>query len=268
MSPPAAAPPLHVVSLADRPDLESAMLTMESSWPAYVSPDPLLVDWAFDRYAEHQLVVLGEDEACVARAAAVPLAWDGDPETLPDTGWDEALRLCLSGTRAGRRLDTMCALEIAVAPGSLGRNMSGRVLQALLDHSRTAGFHDLVAPVRPSHKHLEPHVPMREYAARTRPDGLPADPWLRVHVRAGAEVLKVCPVSMTISGSLAQWRRWTGLPFDTSGPVEVPGAVSPVAVDVEHDHAVYVEPNVWVRHRLSERLTVSPADRHVEGESR
>jgi hypothetical protein len=24
----------------------------------------------------------------------------------------------------------------------------------------------------------------------------------------------------------------------------------PVVCDVEHDYAVYVEPNVWVRHRL------------------
>ena len=92
-------------------------------------------------------------------------------------------------------------------------------------------------------------MPIAEYAARTRPDGLPADPWLRVHVREGGQILKVCPVSMTIAGSLAQWRGWTGLPFDTSGPVAVPGALTPVEVSVEHDRAVYIEPNVWVRHR-------------------
>ena len=48
----------------------------------------------------------------------------------------------------------------------------------------------------------------------------------------------------------AQWREWTGLPFTTSGEVEVAGALSPVHVSVEQDHAVYVEPNVWVHHRL------------------
>jgi hypothetical protein len=263
-----AVPGLSVLSLAQRPDLEPAMLAMESAWPAYISPDPVLVHWAFDRHAAHQLVVLGDEGQVVARAASVPFAWDGDSGTLPDTGWDEALRRCLAGTYTGDPLDTLCALEIAVVPGLLGRNLSGRVLRALIDHARRAGFHDLVAPVRPSHKHLEPGVSMTDYAARTRPDGLPADPWLRVHVRAGAEVLRVCPVSMTISGSLAQWRAWTGLPFDTSGPVEVPGAVAPVAVDVEQDHAVYVEPNVWVRHRLAPRAGSSADRRTTEDELR
>ena len=46
------------------------------------------------------------------------------------------------------------------------------------------------------------------------------------------------------------WRGWTGLPFDTTGPVEVPQALAPVHCDVAQDQAVYVEPNVWVHHRI------------------
>jgi hypothetical protein len=61
---------------------------------------------------------------------------------------------------------------------------------------------------------------------------------------------RIAPRSMTIPGTLAEWRGWTGLPFDTTGPVYVPQALTPVHCDVAQDHAVYVEPNVWVRHRL------------------
>ena len=56
---------------------------------------------------------------------------------------------------------------------------------------------------------------------------------------------------MTITGSLAQWREWTGEPFDRSGPVVVDRALVPVIVDVECDLAVYVEPNVWVSHAVT-----------------
>ncbi|MEV6286250.1 hypothetical protein [Kribbella sp. NPDC051770] len=55
---------------------------------------------------------------------------------------------------------------------------------------------------------------------------------------------------MVIAGTLGEWRAWTGLPFDRTGPVLVPKALAPVMCDAEHDHAVYVEPNVWVRHDL------------------
>jgi hypothetical protein len=90
---------------------------------------------------------------------------------------------------------------------------------------------------------------MSTYAFRVREDGLPVDPWLRVHVRAGGRIEKVAPRSMVIPGTLEEWREWTGLPFDKTGPVLVPEALRPVHCDVEHGVAVYVEPNVWVRHR-------------------
>jgi hypothetical protein len=70
-----------------------------------------------------------------------------------------------------------------------------------------------------------------------------------VRQRLGGRILKVCPASLSIPGSLAQWRDWTGLRFDRSGELEVPGGLVPVQVSVEHDHAAYVEPNVWMHHR-------------------
>ena len=51
------------------------------------------------------------------------------------------------------------------------------------------------------------------------------------------------------SARTAQWREWTGLPFDRSEPVEVPHALVPVHCDVAQDQAVYAEPNVWIHHR-------------------
>jgi hypothetical protein len=67
-----------------------------------------------------------------------------------------------------------------------------------------------------------PELPMPGYLALLRDDGLPADPWLRVHVRAGRRILRTALASMVMVGSLAQWRDWTGLPFDQTGDVVVP----------------------------------------------
>jgi hypothetical protein len=53
---------------------------------------------------------------------------------------------------------------------------------------------------------------------------------------------------MVAPDTIADWRRWTGMEFAASGPAVVPGAMVPVHVSLEQDHAIYVEPNVWVRH--------------------
>jgi hypothetical protein len=124
------------------------------------------------------------------------------------------------------------------------------MLAAMLDNAAALGFPGLVAPVRPSGKHLHPDVSIRDYAAMCRDDGLPLDPWLRVHVRAGGKIVGIAPRAMTMAGSTADWREWTGLPFDTTGLVTVPEALIPVYCDVERDFAVYCEPAVWVHHRL------------------
>jgi hypothetical protein len=106
----------------------------------------------------------------------------------------------------------------------------------------------LLAPIRPTRKHLEPDTPIEEYVRRTRPDGTAYDPWLRSHLRLGGRLARICHAAMTIAGSLAEWRAWTGLPFDTSGTAQVEGALNPVHVSVPNDYAVYVEPNVWIVH--------------------
>jgi hypothetical protein len=108
----------------------------------------------------------------------------------------------------------------------------------------------MFAPVRPNQKHLHPLMPMRDYINSTRADGLPADSWLRTHLRAGAKIVKVAPYSMTIVGTIEDWSRWTGMSFERSGEVTIAGALAPVTVSLERDQAVYVEPNVWVRHKL------------------
>ncbi|MFJ8924459.1 N-acetyltransferase [Streptomyces sp. NPDC102415] len=245
---------LKITTLAERPELAGALGEMPDTWPAFVLED--LVGWAnFPRMAtefpEFVLVATDPGGAVVARGYSVPFAL-GAPGRgrLPEGGWDQVLLWAFSDLRHGRTPDTVSAIEITVTTGRLGQGISGRMVAAMRDNARRLGFRELVAPVRPSAKHAEPGVPMEEYARRVRDeDGLPYDPWLRVHVRAGGVIEGVAPVSMTVSGPLDRWREWTGLPFDTEGPVEVAGALVPVHCAPAHGYAVYVEPNVWVRHR-------------------
>jgi hypothetical protein len=183
---------------------------------------------------------------------AVPFALHTDRRKgqLPAAGWDRVLVWAFRDLANGAEPDTVSALEITVHADHLAAGLSRTMMTAMCKAAAAAGFTELVAPVRPTQKHKHPRISMSEYVAKTREDGLPVDPWLRTHVRAGGVVDSVAPTSMVITGSLDEWRSWTGLPFDQSGDVQVPGALLPVLSVPEHDYAVYVEPNVWVRHRL------------------
>ncbi|MFD8572234.1 N-acetyltransferase [Streptomyces sp. NPDC059639] len=249
-------PDLTITTLAERPGLRQAMWTMEDTWPVFVQHDA--VGWSFMGriavdFPEYVLVATDETGDVVAKGVSVPFAQhvEGRGGVLPDRGWDRVVQWAFSDLRRGVEADTVSAVEITIVPRMLGRGLSGRMLAAMRENARSRGFGEVVAPVRPSAKHREPAALMSEYAYRKRAaDGLPEDPWLRVHVRAGGVIDKVAPASMTVSGSLDEWRQWTGLPFDAAGPVEVPGALVPVHCAPERDNAVYVEPNVWVRHAL------------------
>lgn len=245
---------IDIVSLADRPELAPLLDEgFDGAWPEFMLWDPMASVYypvAHDLYPEFVFAAVDSAEPgrAVARAYAVPLHWT-DPE-LPDDGWDRVIQQATVDRLTGAVPNIVSALEICIRPDRRGTGLSARMLAALREAVARAGYHTLVAPVRPSGKHTRPDLPMIQYAAQVREDGLPVDPWLRVHVRAGGRIERVAARSMTISGTLAEWRRWTGLPFDTSGPVHVPGALVPVHCDVVHGHAVYVEPNVWVRHRI------------------
>jgi GNAT superfamily N-acetyltransferase len=240
---------LTISVLADRPDLVEAMWDMDNPWPEFMRHDPiggLFYGNVVDRFADYVLIAQDETGAVVAEAFSVPFVLDG--ADLPVNGWDGVIRSGLLASIHGEQPDAISAVEIVVRTDLQGHGLSSQMLVAMRDNAARRGFTELVAPVRPNGK-TDVHEPMSVYAFRTRDDGLPVDPWLRVHVRAGGVIDSVAPRSMVIPGTLEEWRERTGLPFDATGPVEVPKALAPVWCDAEHGTAVYVEPNVWVRHR-------------------
>lgn len=213
-----------------------------------------LFDAVRDRFPEYTVIAAdpAEPEVPVAVLYTAPFTWGGDPAVeLPLGGYDAVLLAAAEDHLVGRRGNVVSALLAMVRPELRGQGVSAVMLDAARRTVAALGHTSLVAPVRPTRKYLEPHVPMHVYATRTRPDGLPDDPWLRVHARAGGRFVHVAPSSMTVSAPLAQWRRWTGLPFDTAGDVEVTGGLVPVHCDPAHDVATYVEPNVWYHHALN-----------------
>jgi GNAT superfamily N-acetyltransferase len=244
---------LQVRTLSDRPDFEPALEPLVAAgWPRFARESPL--DRAYwgrllHEFPDYQVLLVDEDGRLLGAGHSVPFRWDGRPAGLPG-GWDEVFYQAMADADAARVPTAAAALGITMAAEARGRGLSRLLLSGLRDSAGEHGLGDLVAPVRPSQKAAYPLVPIDRYLRWTMRDGRPFDPWLRVHASLGGEVLGICAESMVIAGTVAEWEEWTGMRFPDSGPYVVPGALVPVEIDRDADQGRYVEPNVWVRHRV------------------
>lgn len=236
---------------AERPDLWERGIESADVWPEYnLHGDVLNRFWPHldEELAAFQFVLYDDQaDAVVAEGHTGPLWWDGDDATLPP-GIDAALEQVFARARAGEPVNTLCALAAETPRTGRARGMAEQLLGAMSELARRHGLTRVVAPVRPSTKHLYPHTPIERYVTWRREDGQLLDPWMRVHERLGARVSTPLPESLRITGTVAEWESWTKHAFPESGTYVFPEGLAPLEVDREADRGAYWEPNVWMIH--------------------
>ena len=234
-------------TVADRPDLaEPGWEATSDVFPEYNNHgDVLNAYWGglTEKFPEFQFPLVDDNEETLARARCLPVRWDGSLEDLP-TGIDGAIE---RGIDEGGG-NVLCAMVIQVPRTLQSRAISSAALQAMADIGRAHRLTSLIAPVRPNWKERYPLTPIERYADWRRDDGLPFDPWLRVHARAGASILRAEPESLRITGTVGEWEEWVGMPFPEDGVYVFPGGLAPLPV--EDGTGRYWEPNVWMHHPL------------------
>lgn len=245
-------PPV-VLTAAARPDLEERARALDV-WPEYNRHgDVVSRYWGSLREAfpDFQFVLCDEaEDDFLAQGHSIPCFWDGTIEGLP-AGVDGAIEGGFELDERGGRANALCAMAIEIPPPHQGRGLSRTMVEAMIGIAAAHGLGDLIAPVRPSWKERYPLTSIERYAYWTRADGLPFDPWMRVHARLGAEILRPEPRSLRITGTVSEWEEWTGLPLPESGEYVFPHGLATLRIDREADLGSYWEPNVWMRHRVA-----------------
>jgi hypothetical protein len=247
--PPGCPEGLSVFTAAERPDLWEQVRSrnlFRDLWPEYNNHGnntPAYFGTLFGRFPEYQtLFVEDSTSRVVARGRTIPFRWDGSLVDLPQ-GIDD---LGLRAVGQEGPPNALSALAAEVDRSVQRTGLSRIVIASMVAVARVQGLGPLVAPVRPNHKDRYPLTPIERYATWRREDGLPFDPWMRVHVRMGATILRAEPCSMHIVAPVEDWESWTGTAFPEDGLYVFPQGLAPLTVS--GGEGDYWEPNVWMQH--------------------
>lgn len=181
---------------------------------------------------------------------SVPITWAGRVSDLPQTIEDILIRAQRS-YEDQKTPNTLCALAAMVSAEYRGQGLSSKVIREMTAVASERGCSSLIAPVRTIWKSRYPLIPMERYVTWQRKDGVPLDPWIRVHWRLGAEPLSIAPNTLTVEGSIADWESWADMTVYGSGLYLIPGALQPVKMDCESDVGKYEYPNYWMKHPVN-----------------
>lgn len=237
-----------VKTRADSPALKKAAIAIEqSAWNAlgflnFTRAHFEHYDDLLEEYADYQICLVDDETGYpVAVGCCVPF-YCADPDKLPAEGWDWIVE---QASRKDVAPNMIGGLGISVPQIHRSKGLARLVIKAMRDTAVARGFKGVVIPVRPTSKAKHPEVPMDEYIAWTDDNGRAYDPWLRSHLAAGGKIVGQASRSMVVEEPVAFWETWSGKTFEESGDYALPGALTPVSIQLERDIGRYQEPNVW-----------------------
>ena len=243
-----------VTTCADRPDFLEASIELENdtwdklSFLDFTAAHHAHYDWLLERFADCRLCMIDRETGeMVATGMCVPLRAAPDA-ALPREGWDWIVDTARAQNGAGANV--IGALSISVPEQHRHRGFARDMINTMRALAMQKRCWGVIAPVRPSAKCEHPLVAMDDYVGWTDDKGRIFDPWLRSHVAVGGEINGVCDRSMVVEQSIAFWESWTERALDQNGDVTFDGALSPLRVDHTAGVGRYIEPNVWVTHRV------------------
>jgi hypothetical protein len=244
---------VSIVTAAARPDLaDRADVETAAAMPEFLKHGDTSSKWwgsLYERHADLQFVLYDEEtDEVLGEGNTIQCSWDGTVAGLPG-GVDDVLERAFTSEFEP---NTLCALYVSIIGAHQGRGLSRAALRGMGRFAVERGLGALIVPARPTWKSRYPLTPIDRYAYWTRSDGLPFDPWIRTHVRLGAELLAVAHESLRVTGTVAEWEEWTGLVFPETAEYIIPRGQVVLKIDRDADTGVYIEPDIWLRHPLPE----------------
>ncbi len=199
-------------------------------------------------FPEYQIFFIDDDDNLIGLLNSIPIFWNHPLHDLPDEGWDWLVEKGIKGYENNIKPNCLGGLQIIVSKDHLGKGYSKKLITEGRKKQSELGFKNFVIPIRPTFKSNYPEMDMEEYID-FKTEGKVYDPWIRTHLSSGAEIIKVCPRAMTITGDIKYWEGLLGRKIEKSGYYIVEGALNTVLIHKEENVGIYHEDNIWINYQ-------------------
>jgi hypothetical protein len=189
----------------------------------------------------------------IGHSVTTRIPWHGDWHTLK-RGWQGIIRgvyeNCLGPQK---QCNTLIGLFINIEAKFRQHGWALKAIQEMKQLVQRAGLESVIIPLRLPRRYEKAYAGMlyKDFAFLKREDGQFLDHWLRLHVRAGAEIIGVSESShqhaMNLDDLSSQFHCER---IDRSGYHLAlrNGEWFKVFVDIEHDFALIAQGCVWVKY--------------------
>lgn len=235
------------VTYSARPDLISDAKRIEiDAYPAFLNYESAFIkhwDTLDQDYPDYQLIGLDNHTGeIIGVAYTAPIKFHGNLENLPAEGWNWVM------SNFKRDASYHAGLSIVINKNFQGLGYAKYFIQAIKELGENKQHAFTIIPVRPTFKKYYPLISMNDYIKWQNKKGDIYDPWLRLHLKQGGKIIKICSHSMQVEMSVASWQEYMNVEIIGSGSYVIEGGLTTVEIDIDNDIGVYFEPNVWMLH--------------------
>ncbi len=217
----------------------------------YLISKSLIIEKYWNRlenyFPEFQIYLISSFGDLIGFMNTIPFQFKGSLNTLPEDGWDWMFRKGISDFENKEPPNYLGGLQVIVRKEYQKLGYSKEILNYVKDTVNSSDLRKIVIPIRPTKKHFFPNMSMKAYL-NLKEDEQPYDPWLRTHLVGGAEIIKVCNSSMSITGDIEFWKGILKEDILKSRDYLLEGALSPIKIDLEKGIGEYTEPNIWIKY--------------------
>ena len=208
--------------------------------------------YVFDKIKLDWIMLIDEGNNLMSHGILCKIFWDGDTKNLPNDGWTGSTITAYKNNLEKIETNTMVGLFAHVSKKFRNQKLSGSLVDNMKKIAKKNKF-KLIIPLRPPSRYEKEYCNMEfeKFCNLKTEEGMPKDPWFRLHKKLNAKFLKISKTSHQRAMSLSTFNNLFGKKNITKTgyyDFEIFGNWHNIYIDLILNIAVMNEGCQWVEH--------------------